>query len=64
MVKQIVQFYHKFNSLVKELFEITESNHFPYCGNLMFLCQISIFREIRERGGICVIMLLQTNIDN
>ncbi len=64
MVKQIVQFYHKFNSPVKELFEIMESNHFPYCGNLMFLCRISIFREIRERGGICVIMLLQTNIDN
>ena len=34
MVKLIVQFYHKF----------------LYCGNLMFLCWISISREIQEKG--------------
>ena len=58
-VKQIFQFYHKFNSPVKELFEITKSNHFPYCGNFMFLSRSSIFQEIREEEILCVIMVLR-----
>lgn len=30
----------------------------------MLLCRISIVREIRKREDFCVIMLLQTNIEN
>ena len=54
MVKQIAQFYHKFNSPVKELFEIAKKYSFPVLWKFdVFMPDFHISGNTGERENLC-----------
>ena len=65
MVKQIFQFYHNFNSPVKELFEITEKQSFPVLWKFyVFVPDFHISGNTGGRDFMCDNDFTKMNIDN
>ena len=64
-VKQIFQFYHKFNGAVKELFEITEKQSFPVLWKFdVFMPDFHISGNTEGKDFMCNNGFTKMNIDN